>query len=563
MATRAEAEAELTGPGQPFEITTETVNGWPGIPVYRERMRSMRELFAMGAGHGDKTFLVHGERRWSFARFAADANTLAHALSERYGVERGDRVAMLGANSPEWALTFWATVNAGAVAVGLNGWWKADELLHALALTKPKVLVVDEARLARFPAPPPVEHVVVMERDLAGVLAHRHDAPPTAEIAEDDPAVIFFTSGTTGRAKGVVSTHRGMVANVQNVFLTGLAMLRAAGDDVIAGNKAKGAGEAATLLTSPMFHVSGCHSGMVLGWVTGQKHVLPVGKVTADQVMRLIEAERITFWPAVPTLVWRVVQHPDRHRYDLSTVTRVAYGGAPASPELFEQSKETFLNLTTNFGTGWGLTETTSAVTSNSGPEYMARPTSVGRPFPIVELRVVGDDGAPLTAGETGEILVRGCQVTPGYWDDPAATASAIDAAGWFRTGDVGHLDTDGFLHLTDRAKDMILRGGENVSSVEIEHRLVAHPHVLDAAVIPVAHPVLGEEVKAVVQVADGAVLTADELRAWCAETLADFKVPTYVDMRAGALPRNASGKLLKAVLRGEAADVRAESWER
>jgi long-chain acyl-CoA synthetase len=299
-----------------------------------------------------------------------------------------------------------------------------------------------------------------------------------------------------------------------------------------------------------MFHVSGGHSGMVLGWVTGQHQVLTEGRVTAEKVMAAIEEHRITFWPSVPTLVWRVCHHPDRERYDLASITRVAFGGAPASPDLHEQAQATFPNLTVNVGTGWGLTETTSAVTSNTGPGYVARPTSVGQPFPIVELKVVDDDGRPVANGTDGEVLVRGCQVTPGYWNDPEATSAAIDPAGWFRTGDIGHLDDDGFLYLTDRKKDVILRGGENVYSTEIENRLLEHPAVADAAVIGVPHVELGEEVKAVVQVADDTDPSPAELAVWVADTLADFKVPSKWELRERPLPRNASGKLLKQELR-------------
>lgn len=549
--TRHEAVAELTRPGGGFEITTETVNGWPDIRVYAQRPSSMRELFVQGLGHGDRRHLTQGVRSWTFAELGADANRLSRVMVDDWGIEPGDRVAVLAANCAEWVLTFWAAVNVGAVVVGINGWWKAGEVLHALALTDPTVLVVDDERrdrLARRIRDAPGVRMVPTA-DVARLAGGPGEDPglPDVVIAEDDPAVIFFTSGTTGRSKGVLSTHRGMVANLQNVFLTGTAMLMTLDPDA---EPTGPSGPPVALLTSPMFHVSGCHSGMVLGWVTGQHQVLLEGRISAHTVLEAIAEHNVTFWPSVPTLVWRVCRVLEDEEHDVSTVTRVAFGGAPAAPELHQRVRAVFPNVTTDLATGWGLTETTSAVTSNTGADYVARPTSVGRPFPIVELQVVDAEGDPLDVGSDGEVLVRGCQVTPGYWNDPEATAAAISTDGWFRTGDIGHLDADGFLHLTDRAKDVILRGAENVYSVEVEHRLLEHPGVLDVAVVGVPHEELGEEVQAVVQVGPRPP-SAEELTAWVGEVLADFKVPSRWELRIEELPRNASGKILKDRLRG------------
>jgi long-chain acyl-CoA synthetase len=249
-------------------------------------------------------------------------------------------------------------------------------------------------------------------------------------------------------------------------------------------------------------------------------------------------------------MIWRVVEHPARHDYDLSSVVAMAYGGSPSAAELQRQIAETFPNVkgTSN---AYGLTESSSAVTVNSGKENADRPNSVGRPLPVIEIRIVDDAGTEVPVGSTGEVWIKGPHIMPGYWNKPEATAASI-FEGWLKTGDLGHVDDDGFLYITDRKKDMIIRGGENVYSVEIENRLVEHPEVLDAAVLGIPHPTLGEEVKAVVEVAPGCTLTASDVQAWVAETLANFKVPAYVDFTNEKLPRNASGKLLKNVLRGE-----------
>jgi len=285
--------------------------------------------------------------------------------------------------------------------------------------------------------------------------------------------------------------------------------------------------------------------------MAGIKLVIPVGKFEPEKAMRLIQDEKVTTWSSVPTMVWRVVEHPDRHHYDLSSVQSVGYGGSPTASEMQRRVRETFPNVR-SLGNAYGLTESSSVATINSGEDMEERPDSVGRPMPVVDVKVVDPLDEEVPTGKKGEVWIRGPIVMPGYWNRPDATAETITPGGWLRTGDIGYVDADGFLYITDRVKDMIIRGGENVYCVEIENRLVEHPAIADAAVIGVPHPTLGEEVKAVVEVAEGEDIAPDEVQRWVAETLADFRVPAYVDLRRDKLPRNASGKLLKNVLRGE-----------
>jgi long-chain acyl-CoA synthetase len=304
------------------------------------------------------------------------------------------------------------------------------------------------------------------------------------------------------------------------------------------------------LLTVPLFHVGGCQTNMLMGYAAGRKLVIPEGRVTPEQCLTLIEQERVTDFGGVPTIVWRVVTHPDTKSYDLSSVRSVGYGGAPPPLQLQEMVREVFPNAQRPSQV-WGLTESSSMITYIAGDEFKARPASTGKPLPTVELKICDESGDELPAGQTGEIVVRGPMIVPGYWGKPDATAASFSADGWFRTGDVGRVDEEGYLYVTDRAKDIIIRGGENISSVEIEQRLVQHPEINDAAVIGVPHPEYGEEVKAFVQVIAGSNLTQPDVQRWAAETLANFKVPAHVEIRTEALPRNAAGKLIKPALRG------------
>ena len=564
--TQEQAHATLTAPGAPFEVVEEDVLG-NRMKVYKQRFTSLREVaaFAQTRGDGD-TFLVYGDRRWSTGAFLREANSVGQALAEQCGVGHGDRVAVLSANNPQWCLAFWGTVDLGAILVGLNGWWKADEILYGLQDSGSRVLVADRGRIMRIAgqleALPDLEHVFLIDcapadvgldgdprvRAFDELLGRPHDELPDTPINEDDPAVIFYTSGTTGRPKGAISTHRSMLANLQNTLYYGMSSALRMGVNPLS---ADGSEQRSALLTSPLFHVSGCHSGLVVGLLIGIKLVIPVGKFEPEKAMQLIQDEKITTWSSVPTMVWRVVEHPDRHHYDLSSIQSVAYGGSPTAVEMQRRVRETFPNVS-SLGNAYGLTESSSVATVNSGEDIDLRPESVGRPMPVVDIKIVDPDEKEVPTGETGEVWIRGPIIMPGYWNRPDATAETLTPDGWLRTGDLGHVDDDGFLYITDRAKDMIIRGGENVYCVEIENRLVEHPAIADAAVIGVPHQTLGEEVKAVIEVADGEELTIDEVQRWVAETLADFKVPAYVDLRRDKLPRNASGKLLKNVLRGE-----------
>jgi long-chain acyl-CoA synthetase len=310
--------------------------------------------------------------------------------------------------------------------------------------------------------------------------------------------------------------------------------------------------QSCSLLVVPLFHVTGCLSTMMVAYATGGKLALmPVGRFDPDVAMEIIEREKVTAIGGVPTVMWRILESPNLSKYDLSSVKRASYGGAPAARELVERIEEVFPHMRKTLTTAYGLTETASVATAHGGDDYFAHPGSVGRAAPTVELRIVDEAGADVPAGERGEIWIKGPTVMAhGYWRRPEANAASF-TDGWFHTGDIGYLDADGFLYLVDRAKDMIIRGGENVYSVEVEHVLLDHPDVIDAAVVGVPHRTLGEEVKAVVQVRQGADVSEADIQDFCRQHLAEFKVPAYVEIRFEPLPRNPAGKVLKNLLRG------------
>jgi long-chain acyl-CoA synthetase len=554
MPSYDEVVARLTAPGAPFEIEEETVGGRP-LRNWKNRERSMREKLARAAARGDAPCMVHGERRLSYADFARLSWGAARGLRDGHGLRAGERVAILAMNSPEWLIALFGATSAGGIAVGLNGWWAPEEIEYGLADSGSRFLVVDERLWPRaeaavrrldsvetvfFAGPHPPPGTV----PLAELLVP-HDEAPTDPIHEGDPWVILYTSGTTGRSKGCITTHRGTVAQVSGILFAGLAGAMLGGSSPIPG----GGGPPTNLLTTPLFHVGGLHSSVCTALTIGAKLVFLEGRFDPARVLELIERERVTLWASVPTMLHRVVHHPDLERYDLSSLAAVSFGAAPMPPDTLERARRV-LPVKENYTNAYGLTETTGVATLNAGKDLLGRRTSIGRPIPILDMRIVGPDGEAVPDGAPGELWIRGATVTPGYWNQPEATARTV-VDGWLRTGDLGTRDAEGFFFVHDRAKDMIIRGGENVYCTEIENVLASHPEIDEACVIGVPDPELGERVKAVVYLRPGARLDAEAVRRHVAAHLAGFKVPEIVAFTDQPLPRNPAGKLLKNVFRG------------
>lgn len=551
----AEAAALLQAEGGAFELTTARIPGQGrDVKVWKQRERSLREKVANAAVHGDKPFLVDDERRISFAEFVELTWGAAHALLNDFGLKRHDRVGILAYNRPEWLITLFGAASAGGTCVGLNGWWTSEEIVYALNDSDCKYLIVDELLWER--AKPLLGQVSALEtvfyigKDApAGTvpierLLQRRSDMPMVPLEEDDPFVILYTSGTTGRAKGCITTHRGTVAQVHGIlynYFMGL-LLKGAGEGAALPQ------EPATLLTSPLFHVAGLHSTVVTALSTGAKLVFGPPRFDVKQTLRLMQKERITTWMAIPTLLQRVVNHDSVHDYDLSSLTMISTGGAPTAPETAERSRQVF-KTHTSLATSYGLTEVHGMATSIAGDEYSARPNSVGRPAPIVEIRIVDDKNEPVAVGKPGHVLLGGPTVTPGYWRRPLETEQTV-IDGWLHTGDIGYLDAEGYLYISDRAKDMVIRAGENVYCVEVENTLAEHPDIIEAAVFGVPDSDLGERVKAVVVLRQHAQLTAADVKSHVSRRLAKFKVPEDVEFTKEPLPRNPAGKILKNILR-------------
>jgi len=556
--TIKELHAALTAPGQPFEMAKARIRG-QSLRVWKNTPPHLRAIFETSRAWGDAPYIVYEDERLSYAEHYRRVVRLAHALVDDFGVRRGDRVAIAMRNFPEWAVAFWATTAIGAVTVPLNAWWKGEELTYGLTDSGSVVLIADQERddrLAPHYADLGLRGVIVARaaeeltpghQEFEDVLA-RHagkDQLPPAEIDPEDDATIFYTSGTTGFPKGALGSHRNICTNLMSLMFI---QLRSALRMEMEIPPPEEAPKPAALLSVPMFHATGCHSTVVPVLAQGGKIVL-MYRWDPERALELVEREKLHRFGGVPGMVWQVLESPNLKKYDLSSVTSIGYGGAPAASELVRRIKAAFPDVSPS--NGYGLTETSSVTTMNPGIDYVERPDSVGPAVPVCDLRVVGDDGRDVPAGGLGELWIRGPNVVKGYWNKPEATAEAI-TDGWLHSGDIARLDEDGFVYIVDRAKDMILRGGENIYCVEVENVLYAHPDVTDAAVIGLPHPVLGEEVGAVVKLQPGAHVTEQQLRDHVAAHLAAFKVPVRIEIRDVPLPRNPNGKILKRQLRDE-----------
>ncbi|MFI6902204.1 class I adenylate-forming enzyme family protein [Nonomuraea sp. NPDC050394] len=546
--SHAQVQAQLTGPGQLFE--TEEI-GDTGVRTWKHAPGHFRALLEMSRFHGEKVFLVYEDEHITFEEHFRRAATLANRLVTDYGVAKGDRVAIAMRNYPEWVVSFSAALAAGAIAVPLNAWWTEQELAYGVRDSGAKVLIADGERAARLTGTG-IPLIVTRGRAPAGARSFEEvigevaaDVTlPAVELEPEDPATIFYTSGTTGQPKGALGSHRNLGQSPMTVAYGLLRAVALAGKDIGAAAGVR----RVTLLTVPLFHVTGCFSALTTTMFTGGGLVL-MYKWDAGQALQLIEREKVTAMIGVPTNAWQLMSHADFGKRDLSSLTTLGYGGAPAPPKLLERINENMPERSAS--NGYGMTETTALAVGNGGPDYEARPDSIGLPSAVVDVRVVDPMGEVLAAGEVGELCVRGPNVIMGYWNKPQATAETF-VGGWLHTGDLARIDEEGFVYIVDRAKDMVIRGGENVYCAEVEAALFEHPAVDDAAVIGVPHDELGEEVGAVLRLKPGTATTAEEVRSFLAERIAKFKIPAHFWFREDELPRNPGGKILKTHLRRE-----------
>jgi long-chain acyl-CoA synthetase len=555
----AAVEAALTAPGARFEIESVDIRGVP-TRVWKNAPPSTAMLQRMIRAYGDRPFAIYQDER---VTYEAQYRAVCHlaAWMQAQGVGKGDRVALAMRNLPEWPTIFFAATSIGAILVPLNAWWSGGELEYGLRDSAARMLFVDGERHERL------KHCYALLPELAQVVVSRACGPveggvvaldailgpcngwasldniafPEVAIAPDDDATLFYTSGTTGNPKGAVGTHRNIMSNILTNGYASARMLLRRGQMPPASPPYK-----IGLLVIPLFHVTACSAALMPLIAAGGTTVF-MRRWDPVEAMAVIERERVNMTGGVPTIAWQLLEHPERANYDLSSLESISYGGAPSAPELVRRIHQEFGALP---GNGWGMTETMATVTSHSAEDYLARPTSAGPPVPVAELKIMDVEGIrELPVGEVGELWARGPMVVKGYWNKPEATAETF-YDGWVRTGDLARLDEEGFLYIVDRAKDIIIRGGENIYSSEVEDVLYAHPAVTDAALIGVPHRTLGEEPVAVVHLAPGMSAGEAELQAFVRDRIAAFKVPVAIRFSAETLPRNANGKILKKELK-------------
>lgn len=562
--------AAITAPGGPLGVGTADLRG-TSLPVFGAAPPSLREFFAtFFAANAAKEFLVFGEERLSFAEVHARGRAFAAMLQHRHGVAKGDRVAIAMRNYPDWIIAFIGVIELGAIAIPMNAWWTAEEIDYGLKDSGARLAIADEERARRIASIAGGVTVLTVRTsaDVAAGLGFLRTedellaAPKTlwfnSEIAPEDDATIMYTSGSTGSPKGAVSTHRAIVSGAMNYLVAGLALLSL--------SQASGAPQPeqqVMLLNVPLFHITGSVPVMLVSIAIGRKMVI-MHKWDAGEALRLIEKERCTYFVGVPTMSLELMQHPDHAKYDLSSLVDIASGGAPRPPEHVERLARTFAGK--NPVQGYGLTETNGVGAGNFRDNYRAKPASTGRASaPLMELRIddgANGDGGPvgpgLPMGTVGEVCLRSACNCRGYWNKPDATLAAFPGDGWFRSGDLGYLDEDGYLFIVDRKKDIIIRGGENISCQEVESAIYAHPAVAEASVFGLPDERLGEIVGAVVFPNPGDALEPDALLDFVRRDMAAFKVPARLWISAEPLPKLGSGKIDKVTLRKQYRTIHA-----
>lgn len=551
-----QALAKLTAPDSLFALADATIRGNP-VKYFAKAPPTLRAFLEQLRSKAEAEFLVYEDERLTYGDVIDRAAALAAALHADFGIHRGDRVAIAMRNYPEWIIAYFATTAIGAIAVGLNGWWTTEELEYGLRDCGASVVVADPERLERIrplldgAGPVSIRIVAVRAsgslphdarhwRDV--IEAHRGAAFPAVDIAPDDDAMILYTSGTTAHPKGVVTSHRAILQAVYGFACRALANAMARPP------KEKHPFPTCYILIVPLFHVTGLLPVM-LGCAFGRNKLVMMYKWNPERALELIERERVTIFVGVPTQAHDLLESPAFARTDTSSLQSVGGGGAAAPPALVQRIESSFRRGRPNIG--YGMTETSAFGPGNTGDDYVRKPASTGRAIPICEMRVVDPaTGVALRAGEIGEVCFRGPHLFRGYWNKPKETAEVLSADGWLRTGDLGYLDDEGFLFLVDRAKDIVIRAGENISCSEVESVVYEFPATHECACFGLPHDRLGEELAVAVFPKAGQGVDADELQRFVGAHLAAFKVPSRVFVFDEPLPRNAAGKLLRRALR-------------
>lgn len=553
-----DAYRQITAPGTPWEVCTLSLDG-RDYRAFRNAPANIRDLFSPARAHGEREFLVYEGERWSFTRLFALADAISNALLKDAGVRKGDRVAIAMRNYPEWMAAFIGITGAGAVAVPLNSWGRTEELEFALDDAGARVVFCDQQRLdylaprlrernahaivARATSAALPEHAETLE---AFVEEHSGVPLPEVDLGPDDLAMMLYTSGTTGKPKGAASTQRAVCQSVTCFECSGTAAAMANPEAI--GAMMQSGFAPTVMLAYPLFHVSGLYSVFMLSLRAGRRIVM-MYKWDVAKALEYIQSERVTMFTGAPSMLLELLESPDFDRHDTSSLMSLGAGGAATPAKLgklmFERVRKPFP------GAGWGMTETNALGSSFTGQAFAHRMGSSGFVQPIIELRFLDEEGEEVPQGVPGHIWMKTITLINGYWNRPDANAKEF-RDGWFNTGDIGYLDADGFLFLSDRAKDMVIRGGENVYPLEIESTLMNRPDVIEVVAFGVPDEQMGEEVAMILRTTPGASLDAAGVRTWLRERLAAFKVPRYVEFTEEPLPRNVMQKILKRDIRAD-----------
>ena len=524
------------------------------IPMIAQAPANLRDYFDMFCAlNADKEFLVDGDLRFTFAECHAAARTLAGGLSEGHGLQVGDRVGIAARNSANWIIAYMAILMAGGVATLLNGWWQGSELAEGIRMVGCKYVLADAQRAARLQGEDIgdaelliFDHDCVPLEGLKVLLANGGSAetalPPIDPL---DPATILYTSGSTGQSKGAWSDHRGVVQGAMSYVGQTLVFF-----EILASTGEAPTMQPATLLNVPLFHVTAAVPVLLQSFVIGRKLVM-MPKWDAEHAMQLIEKEKITYFVGVPLMSIEIATHPNRLKYDLTSCTAFAAGGAPRPVEHVKRIKQ---EMEWGFPLlGYGLTETNGVGCGNFTENYLAKPSSTGPATkPLVDLAILDDDGNKMLQGERGEVCIRSVANFNGYWENEEATQAAFTSDGYFRTGDIGYLDEDGYLFIVDRKKDIIIRGGENISCPEVEAAAYEHDAVAELSVFGIADDRYGEVPGLVYFTKEGSELSPDELKSFLQAKLAPFKVPVHFWRVHEPLPRLGTQKIDRVTLRRE-----------
>jgi len=535
-AITAQIRSGLLGPGGAFELAGADIGGQQ-IPVFTNRKASLTDWLRYSERYGDDEYLVMGEQRVSYTQHLRAVAAVGAELTRR-GVRPGDRVLILAANSPAWVTTFWAATSIGAVTMAGNAWWTEREARHSVERGAPVLAITDPRRAALIGD--------VSRLDVAEIDAIIADPPaaelPTIVMPENDPAVIVYTSGTTGYPKGATHSHRNLLSVIEYHRMNDATI---AGLAETFGMQAKVSGRR-ILMSLPLFHIASLHNLAIPRLTSGDAVIIDSGRFEVERVLSLIEKERVSNWAIVPTMAHRIVESEAAAQHDLSSLTSLSINSAPSSPALKAKVKTVMPGIAMTMIDSYGLTESSTAATVATSADLEAFPLSVGMAIPGVSIEIHGSDGQQLADGEEGEIWLRSQFTMLGYWNDPDATAAAIDENGWLHTGDLGRLE-NGRLFMASRRSDLILRGGENVYPAEIEAALDEHPDVDECAVFGVDDPDLGQRVAAVV-VTQSSVTGAD-LAAYLSDQIAYYKIPADWKITSDPLVRTATGKVVRRTL--------------